>query len=253
MKIQVFSDVHLEAYHDPAMIWNFVKPKAKVAVVAGDIHSRKFELAVAEIATKFEQVICVMGNHEWYGRDISWRPDVSMMPPNVHVLDRGTYEYKDTIFIGVTLWTDFKGQNPIVRHACRDMINDFRVIRCNDYQSRFGTTEAIDLHMKDRAFIKMMVEKYRNYDNKKIVVISHFMPSYQCVHPKWKANPGTDTLNWYFSAQCDDLLAMEGINLWICGHTHDTIDSKFYGTRLVCNPLGYPKENPDYKDKVVRV
>ena len=33
-----------------------------------------------------------------------------------------------------------------------------------------------------------------------------------------------------------------GPDLWIHGHTHDTIDRDLHGTRVVCNPSGYRQE-----------
>lgn len=30
--------------------------------------------------------------------------------------------------------------------------------------------------------------------------------------------------------------------LWIHGHTHDAFDYELYGTKVVCNPRGYPEE-----------
>jgi predicted phosphodiesterase len=234
-----------------------VTPKAKVAIVAGDIHSRKFEESLTEIASKFDQVIAVYGNHEFYGRDISWRADKTLIPDNVHILDRDIFEYKDVVFIGASLWTDFKNQDWFVMNSAKSMINDFRIISANNGASRFTPQMALDMHLKDRAYIKMMVEQFRKKADKKIVVVTHFLPSYRCVAEKWKRNPGEDTLNYYFSATCDDLVEMEGINAWVYGHTHSPGDFKIGDVRMVANPLGYPTERTQagepYTDKVILI
>ncbi len=252
MKIQLWSDQHGEAYHRTDFIWNYVKPIADIAIVAGDIHSRYFEDQINEISTKFKHVVCVFGNHSFYKRDIEWRPNYKILNKNIHILDRGVWQYYNTVFIGATLWTDFKNQDFHVMHAAKDCINDFRVISANNGGTRFTPQMAYDLHVKDKAYIKMMIEKFRA-EKKKIVVITHFMPSYQCVHEKWRQNPGTDTLNSYFSANCDDLVEMEGIDAWCFGHTHDKREMVIGSTPLYCNPLGYPRENPEFTDMVFNV
>lgn len=249
MDIQIFSDFHGEAYQDQKYIWKYVTPMAPVAVVAGDIDARNFEQTVNEIATKFEHVIVLFGNHEFYKKKISWRPDMSLVSPNVHVLDQGVFELEDVIFIGATLWTDFKNNDWHTMHAAKDKINDFHVIRDETGGNKFTPHMASDLHRKDKAYLKMMIEKYRG---QKVVMVTHFLPSYQLVHEKWRGL-GTDMLNYYFAASCDDLIETSEAKAWVFGHTHDERDMEICGTRFVCNPIGYPRENPFYTDKVITV
>jgi Icc-related predicted phosphoesterase len=250
MKVQIFSDLHLEGFRDPNIIWEYVTPQAPVAVVAGDINSREFEHTCNIIASKFEHVIVVLGNHEWYKKDISWRPDQSKLADNVHVLNQGVYEHDDVVFIGATLWSDFKNQDWFVMDGAKRGINDFHIIRNGAHN--FTPHLASDFHRKDKQYLQMMINKFADHDDKKIVVVTHFMPSYQCVNERWRRNPGTDTLNYYFSANCDDMFDPDKINLWICGHTHDNVDMCINDVRVVCNPLGYYGEK-DFKDLVVEV
>ena len=251
MRVQIFSDIHCEAdgsmYH---YVWDKITPSAKIAIVAGDIHSKHYENQLSEIATKFDHVIAVYGNHEWYHTDIAWRANPKLLPKNVHVLDRSYWQYYNTVFIGVTLWTDFGGVDWFAMNAASNGINDFRIIYNGD--KRFTPQDALGLHLKDRAYLKSMIERFQA-EGKKIVVVSHFLPSYQCVNAKWKRNAPDDHLNRYFSANCDDLLDMDDISLWVFGHTHDKFDGVVGKTRAVCNPLGYPKENPFYSDLVVEI
>lgn len=247
MKLQIFSDLHLEGYHSPSVVWKFVNPVAPIAVVAGDIHSRRFEESVEEIATKFEHVVCVLGNHEFYHRDISWRPKKILMPSNVHVLDRSTVTIEDTLFVGCTLWSDFNNQETTLMHAAHDMINDFRLIGKSG--TRFTPLNAHELHLKDYQYLKTIIEQNRG---QKLVVVTHFMPSYDCVHEQWKT-PQTELLNKYFSANCDELIRISEAKAWIFGHTHDYRDLELYGVPLLCNPLGYYGERRDFKEMVVEL
>jgi predicted phosphodiesterase len=241
----------MEAYDNPNVIWRFVKPMAKVAVVAGDIHSKRFEQQLTEIASRFDQVIAIYGNHEWYRRDISWRADPALLPNNVALLNPGVFELDDVVFIGATLWTDFKGRDWFTMHTAKDMISDFHVIRSHNYQHKFTPHMAADKHDREKAYLKLMIEKYRDL-GKKIVIVTHFIPTYDLVLPKWKL-PHTNMLNYYFSAQCEDVFTMEGVKTWIFGHTHDYIDRKLGDVRFVCNPLGYPRENIEFRQKVIVV
>jgi predicted phosphodiesterase len=43
------------------------------------------------------------------------------------------------------------------------------------------------------------------------------------------------------------------IKLWLHGHTHTPFDYEVNGTRVVCNPRGYPGERSNYTDKVLEV
>jgi predicted phosphodiesterase len=250
MDIQVFSDFHGEAYQGrPDTIWSYVTAMAPVAVVAGDIDAKNFEATINEIASRFELVICLAGNHEWYKRDISWRPDHTKLAPNVVFLDRDCYFHEDVMFLGATLWTDFKNQDWHVMHSANDGINDFHLIRQGD--RKFKAHDAYELHLKDRGYLETVISNSIDRESK-LVVVTHFMPSYALVHEKWRGL-GTDMLNYYFSANCDDLIEKSEAAAWIFGHTHDRRDMMLGDVRCVCNPIGYPRENPGYKDMVITV
>ena len=64
-------------------------------------------------------------------------------------------------------------------------------------------------------------------------------------------------MNYYFASDLDNfILDNQNIKLWIHGHVHDPFDYKIGETRVVCNPLGYPRERisvKDYELKIVEV
>lgn len=242
MKLQILSDLHCEAYANPSHIWRFITPQAPTALIAGDIDSRKFEATLTELATKFEKVIAVLGNHEYYHKSINWKPDLSQLPANVTILNPGTVEHEGVLFIGATLWTDFKNQDWFVMHAAKNGISDFHVIR------DFSPDKAYNRFMLEKAYIRKMLELNRG---KKTVILTHFVPSYNLINQRWKKFE--NMLNYYFSANCDDLIEDSEVALWVFGHTHDPCDIELGGVRCVCNPLGYPKENPTYRDLIIEV
>ena len=248
MKIQIFSDIHAEGWADPARLWTYVTPQADVAIVAGDIDARVYEATVREIAGEFKKVFVLLGNHEFYRKDITWRPDITRMPENVTLLDRSAEEYEGVLFAGATLWSDMKNGDPFLAQSADRCINDFRVISTGKGRA-FKARDAADIHYKDKEFLDTIVELNRG---KKLVIATHFMPSYALVHEKWKGG-GTDELNYYFSANCDDLVTKSEAALWVFGHTHDRRDMMIGNVRCVCNPLGYARENPDFTDMIVEI
>ena len=243
---QIFSDMHLESGIN---LWKFVTPQAPIAIVAGDIDSHDFADSLNIIAEKFEQVIAVPGNHDFYHNDINWMKSTNIdLVPNVKLLDRSHFEYNGALFIGATLWSDLKNGDPLCYNAAYRGINDFRVIRVGEDEI-FTPQHMIELHNKDAAYLKTMLQLNRD---KKVVVVTHFMPSTRLVNPKW-GDCNVNLLNNYFAADCTDLVENSDAALWVCGHTHDAADVMIGNTRVVINPLGYPKENPHYADLIVEI
>ncbi len=252
MRLQIFSDIHAEAYMKPENIWKFITPFAPIALVAGDIDSRKFEATVTEIASKFEHVICVLGNHEFYHKKITWRPDPLKMPDNVHILDQSTFELDGVLFMGCTLWTDFNNADWFLMQKAKMGINDFNLITTEKDGNYYKFTPhmALDLHKEEKKWLEDTLDTYKSRTGK-TVVMTHFMPSLKLVHPYWWENEQRAALNPYFAANCDELIAKSDADLWVFGHTHNARDEDLGGARCICNPYGYPGENKDIFQNIV--
>jgi Icc-related predicted phosphoesterase len=76
----------------------------------------------------------------------------------------------------------------------------------------------------------------------KTVVITHHLPSRRLVSARFWPKDGSDGANGGFVGDCDNIIALHEPNLWIHGHTHDTIDTELWKTRIICNPAGYRGE-----------
>ena len=60
---------------------------------------------------KGPEVVYVLGNHEYYGKSLPKLTNLikaAAWGSNVHVLDDGKFVMDNIIFLGCTLWTDFK-------------------------------------------------------------------------------------------------------------------------------------------------
>jgi hypothetical protein len=78
------------------------------------------------------------------------------------------------------------------------------------------------------------------------VVVTHFLPSPDSVHERYRGHPLTP----YFATDCRALLRPP-VRLWVHGHTHSSCDYTSAGVRVVCNPRGYGadagQENPEFR------
>ena len=50
-----------------------------------------------------------------------------------------------------------------------------------------------------------------------------------------------------------DGMGGDQVALWVHGHSHTAVDYDVAGTRVVCNPRGYPGEDTDFKPNLVLV
>ena len=67
------------------------------------------------------------------------------------------------------------------------------------------------------------------------VVITHFAPHPGSIAPAYADDPS----NPGFVVNLESMMGRSA--LWIHGHTHTFFDYLAPGTRIVCNPRGYPK------------
>src|SRR5581483_10369997 len=73
------------------------------------------------------------------------------------------------------------------------------------------------------------------------VVITHFAPHPKSIAPAYTGHPA----NPGFVLDLSPLMGRAA--LWIHGHTHTAFDYEVKGTRVVCNPRGYPGEPTGFR------
>lgn len=251
MNIRIWSDIHLELAKNAQKLINKLLsipvPQNTILILAGDIGnptSKIYKNFVTEAAQKYEQVMLITGNHEYYQKYkrkksivgdslIKFRYTIleidnqirELNIPNVHFLQQNTFEYKNIKFIGCTLWTE---SNPDLSHCMNDYecISEFTPEMCNS------------LHESDVEWLTNELNK--PFDGKKIVV-THHLPSYKLIADKYLAHP----LNSFFANYNDELISK--CDLWICGHSHYAQDKYIEKRRCIINPLGYSLENTGWK------
>lgn len=235
MRVHILSDLHLEfAAFQPNRV------DADVVMLAGDIHTGRNGIKWILKAFSDRPVVYVLGNHEFYGQTIQKLiAEIKEIAQgtNVHVLENDRVEIENVIFLGTTLWADFRlVDDPVVSGAvAKAAMNDFRRIRVLPGYRRFHPKDVRGFHARS---LEWLGQKIHDARGRKIVVVTHHAPSPRSVPPQWQGDP----LNAAFASKLDHLVANSGATLWIHGHIHHYSDYSINGTRVIANPRGYPDE-----------
>jgi 3',5'-cyclic AMP phosphodiesterase CpdA len=181
MRIRILSDLHLEFYRDQPLPDIRDNVDCDVVVLAGDIHSGTKGIEWA--ARTFDRpVIYVLGNHEYYRQDaMKLRRDarIQAKATGVHLLERDEVRINGQRFLGCTLWTDFSlGPEPryFAARLAETQLSDFRMIR---YRRGRITVDAMsEWYRESRKWLEARLD-----EPDPAVVVTHFVPSPQLIHP----------------------------------------------------------------------
>lgn len=236
MKIHLLSDLHIEI----CGFYSIEDTEADIIVLAGDIHTGKsgVEWAIEEAERLKTPIIYVAGNHEYYKREyhqtLNEMRIAAARSESVHFLEKDEFVIGDVRFLGTTLWTDYQVSDEsqdLCMLMCGNLINDHRLIQFND--ALFSTEHALKLHQESLQWLyKQIVAPHSG----QTVVITHHGPSKHAAHPDY----GLNVLSGAFISDLDNLV--KEADLWLCGHTHSSVDVKIGTCRLVSNQRGYPRE-----------
>lgn len=233
-KFDIYSDIHIDSW------MNFYKDKedftwmdrievnSDYAIFAGDAGNQEkyYDYVIKGLKTRYKEVIGVRGNHEFYitnynvphqkGRDM---------------LSCVEMEIEGLRIVGCTLWANMWSNTLLYGQDIRRMINDFKFIpefwdrqhNAPDYAARLYWTSRDWLLGRAGADI----------------VVTHFAPTLNSIHSKYAGN----ALNPWFANDDEELLRLMKPKVWVHGHTHSHFDFEQHDVRVVCNPIGYPREN----------
>jgi predicted phosphodiesterase len=258
VRLWVMSDIHLELTRGWDLPPPSERPDFDVLVVAGDLITR-MERGVSWLRERVPDKPCIYvpGNHEFYGTDLDRtveKAKEAAAGTNVFVLQNGTKRIGDTIFVGVTLWTDFNlfGNQRRAIGIAGDRMNDFKKIRMDRYRGRFRPGYALGRHLASRKFIEAQLRKQRG--DAKLVVVTHHAPvpelGFLLAPPETAERVSDETmLTAAYRSDMTDLMrpqppaggknALRPADIWAFGHTHEYFDAVVGSTRLVSNAKGY--------------
>lgn len=236
MRLHVLSDLHLEFAP-----FQLVDTPADAVIIAGDVHPgyRGIEWVMENF--KKTPVIYVMGNHEFYGKDI---PKLTLefkeraRGTNIHILENEAVEIDGISFLGATLWTDFDLYGDVMAGQAEAafQMTDYRRIRLAPEYSKFRPRDSRRIHLETLVWLKQNIQSLAG---QKTVMVSHHAPSPRSLSPKFKQRP----LDPCYASNLEPLIESNGIALWVHGHIHHCSDYFVGTTRVISNPRGYPDDN----------
>jgi len=253
MKVQLLSDLHLEAQPQ----FQFAPaPGADLLVLAGDIGSYQTGSRLAEVGdedfglARFSPlrgwptpVLFVPGNHEYDGlefepararlRETCERLGLTWLDSEVQVIG-------GVRFVGTTLWSDF---DALVPQDARPTIQ---------LRAREKAFRAANFYLRKHSALmngeRMLAEQVREvglecqrwlrealsqpFDGM-TVAVTHFAPSLRSADPRYGLVPGTAG----FCNALDDLFTLA--DWWLHGHLHCTQHYQVGRCRVRSNTLGY--------------
>jgi len=241
MRLRILSDLHLEfvkPYQMYGLFKKIVPQSDEVCILAGDIgnpYTNNYTQFMDYINANFKKTFVIAGNHEYYNTKTTiydtnkHLTDYFTMHENITFLNNTSEIYEDHCFVGTTLWS--KVTNPFYD------INDMYRIKFFDH------TEYNALNRKCIKFLEDSANTEKN-----MVVITHHVPSYKLIDNKYKTIKNAPYNQWFYS-DMDGFIEKnkDKIKYWIYGHTHTPLSSILYDVPVICNPIGYPGENPKPK------
>lgn len=250
MKILVLSDLHLS--HSPFNVvqdGQRIDQSADVVVLAGDIDEGTKGFKWARETFPDKPIVMVAGNHEFYGKN--WTKHVDDMREaartyDIEFLETDVVELAGVRFLGCSLWTDFELFGPDPKSEAMQMarvkMNDYHHIKISRYAEFYWVKSNYLIpalterrHRGSVEWLEQELEKAG--DPAKTVIVTHHAPHANSIPQQFKE----ELLSASYASDLTRYMGKAG--LWIHGHMHTTSDYTVNGTRIVCNPNGYMRQN----------
>jgi len=240
LKIQILSDLHLDRHRDHGreFVNSLDGSGVDALIIAGDladvINQRSItgEWILPALCDKYEKVLYVVGNHEYWGASFESAQEFFAQREeqleNLTWMHRKVVEIKGRRILGCTMWFPVDTVRLLLDHrAASDGVG------MNDFVEIVDFVENIqDQSSGDYRFLK---ENMQEGD----VVVTHHIPSRNGLDPLYKFSD----LNRFFVTPCEVLTIEKKPSMWIHGHTHHKSSYEMEpGVQVHCNPLGYPHQ-----------
>lgn len=252
MKCQIISDVHCD-FGENWMYMRTVPVLADTLIVAGDLlpfKHLKWKKMCDQVLSRWQRVIHVPGNHDFYGMSASLNLDEIKYS---NTKDIWTYKDKSTEYYRVnnclleidginflcsTLWSKID----MYAHEIMRGVSDYKYIY--GYNIKINN----EMNLKSLEFLESFLIKD---DGKKYVVITHHVPLQYFSHVEFQGSRLNEAFVNNLGYMVDKYSSK--IKTWIFGHTHTFYHEKVMDVDFICNPLGYYelKEKTGFREDMV--
>ena len=218
-------------------------------ILAGDIcyyRHPNFEKFFQKISQIYNFIIYVPGNHEYYaGNDyidqsfdaVDYEIKLSLEKyRNIVVLQKEYIELNNILIFGTTLWC---------KTDKRDLTYEYVKLTNDNYYNKNGHNKpypSLDyiatVNNNQYTWLNNVIGNIKT--RKKIIVITHYLPTSKCIDKQWENDPENDL----FFTNCEHLF--EKVDFWIAGHTHNNCILNEKNCEIIVNPIGKVGENQDY-------
>jgi hypothetical protein len=246
-RFQVLSDLHLEFHTKPRVRARLAAacPGVTALILAGDISTGPNAEGFIRMCLRNQperKVLYVLGNHEFYNHEYHairsfWR---NIDIPGLVVLDNTSVVIDGVHVLGTTLWSSIPEPQ---QHHVKSTVADYKNIDFGPFPITPADTSLMHLHAQEWLESTVASHWESHGSSVPVVVVTHHLPSYACIAPKYK----NSHVKCAFASNLDAfILSTSLIHTWVHGHSHTAVDMYIGTTHVVSNPLGYPGENPGY-------
>lgn len=236
MKFSLISDMHVDF---PQLKTPYDKFEETI-IVAGDTSNGLEGLRFLDkLKRKGHEVWAVDGNHEHY-RNVTTGRTVYETSARF----REDYRSSGTLKDGTPLVLRCGWYSVTNEALWQGYMNDSRNCKLSAYDvNQLAYTEAL--------YLKQTLEEWKNWQLRGVVV-THMAPCEETLNPEYEGHFSNE---WYFNPHFRLLMKeySDQIHVWCHGHTHASNEAVVEGVRVVCNPRGYPGENPEWEPKTIEI
>lgn len=255
MSIQIVSDLHLEFRGNKFS--GLITPSAPILGLLGDIcvcgttnDYNIFKDFIKYISKKFEYILFITGNHEYYSDKKATHDDTInginkkiksyfKKYDNIFFLNNDSIKIelkgKKYIFIGSTLWSHIP--NDIKPRVCK-LMNDYSTIRIeeNGEIRLFNIDDMTKLHNTAVKYIKKAIKKCK--PDETIILLTHHKPII--------TKDLSDIYTYAYETDLTHNIIKKPVILAAHGHTHEHMNLLINDVRIISNPKGYPGQKTNF-------